>query len=166
LLHCAILDVGFGNGYESYKLLKNSKGLVAVDISGKALEFAKKKYPHLVSFVNEAESLTSIETGSVDLYLSFRAFQSTLFDVKLAVQEALRVLVRGGKMVVSVPCLYLDQEGNVLKGLQDTGTNEVGDEYASRKVRGIKTALETPGFSDVAVSTASPYEHYIYAQKD
>jgi hypothetical protein len=43
----------------------------------------------MTSFVCPAENLKQIATGSVDLYLSLRMCQSTLFDRRAALYEGL-----------------------------------------------------------------------------
>jgi len=83
-----VLDVGIGNGHACEKLYNSFRSFKAVDISEGALEYAQRKYPQMIYYINSAEDLKDIPNSSIDLYLSFRTYQSTLFDRRISLHEA------------------------------------------------------------------------------
>ena len=98
-----VLDVGIGNSYASQILLKECANLIGVDISQRALNYAQDKLKSSTLKVGSAENLKDIESFSIDLYISLRTYQSTLFDIKESLHEAYRVLAKGGGIVISIP---------------------------------------------------------------
>lgn len=160
-----ILNVGIGNGYADYELFKNLPKFKAVDISVEALNYASRKLSNIEHFVCSAENLISIPNSSIDLYLSFRTFQSTLFDRRAAVHEAYRVLRKGGVAIISIPTLYLKKDGEVLRGLIPPGSYEPNLEYAAAIAARIKDYMDIMNFSDVKIDDRSPFEIYICGKR-
>jgi SAM-dependent methyltransferase len=160
-----VLSVGIGNGHAEYILFEPLRAFKAVDISPEALEYARKKLPNAEYFECSAEDLYSITTSSVDLYLSFRSFQSTLFDRRAAVHEAYRVLRKGGFAIISIPILYLKENGEVLQGLIPPNTYEPKIEYANEIAKRIKEYMEIINFVSVGLDSRSPFELYVYGKR-
>lgn len=102
-----VLNVGIGNGHADHKLLKNCVSSIGVDISTKALEYARAKLPNMSLYECAAEDMNIILNSTIDLYLSFRTYQSSLFDRRASLHEAYRVLRNGGIAIVSIPIMYL-----------------------------------------------------------
>ena len=98
-----------------------------------------------------AEDLSNIKTSSVDLYLPFRTFQSTLVDRRAAVHEAYRVLRKGGVAIISIPILYLKENGEALQGLIPPDSYKPKIEYAKEIVKRIKEYMEIINFYKVGV---------------
>lgn len=114
--------------------------------------------------------MKDIESFSVDLYISLRTYQSTLFDVKESLHEAYRVLAKGGGIVISIPAMYLKKDNNgkiisVLKGLIPQGSSVPIFEYAMQVSEKIEGYLKILGFRDVIIGSESPFEIYIGARK-
>jgi ubiquinone/menaquinone biosynthesis C-methylase UbiE len=163
-----VLDVGIGNGHAEYMLFDNLLSFKAVDISVEALAYAGKKLSNVKCFECSAENLYLIKTSTIDLYLSFRTFQSTLFDRRTAVHEAYRVLRKGGLAIISIPKLYLNQNGDtleVLQGLIPPNSYEPEIEYANKIARRIKEYMEILNFIEVGMDDRSPFEIYVYGKR-
>lgn len=161
-----VLDVGFGNGH-AYCLcdyFKKIKSLTIVDLSKDALDIAKKSFPNASCFQNDAENLESINNTSVDIYLSFRTYQSTLFDRRVAVHEAFRVIRPGGIIVVSIPKIYIAPDGEIKEGLSDPN-KKITKKYLYEVVERISSYIEMLGFKNVSTWDRSPYETYIFGKK-
>ncbi|MBA2880900.1 SAM-dependent methyltransferase [Desulfosalsimonas propionicica] len=165
LSHIDILNVGIGNGYADYELFKNVPRFKAVDISPEALNYAANKLSNMQYYVCSAENLFQVPNGSIDLYLSFRTFQSTLFDRRAAVHEAYRVLRKGGIAIISVPVLYLKKNGEVLQGLIPPGSYEPNLDYATAIADRIKDYMDIMNFKEVDIDSRSPFEIYICGKR-
>jgi len=160
-----ILDVGIGNGHAYQNFFKNIR-FSAVDISDKALDYAKKIFANGVNFYNNAaEELHNIKTRTIDLYLSLRTFQSTLLDKRMALHEAYRVLKPGGIVLISIPIMFVKSNGEVLQGLIPPGSEEPTMEYAEIVVKRIEHLMKTLNFKDVRVDKRSPFEIFLLAER-
>ncbi len=160
-----ILDVGIGNGHAYVNLLKNVNSFRGADISDKALALSRATFPQMVPIHNDAEDLNDVETSSVDLYVSLRTYPSTLFDRRMAIHEAYRVLRMSGIIVISVPIMFLKTDGHVLKGLMRPGSYEPEMQYAEEMVNRISGLLRTLNFKEIGTNTDSPFEIYVHAKR-
>jgi SAM-dependent methyltransferase len=160
-----ILDVGIGNGHAEEPFLSQLHSFKAVDISNEALQYADKKYVQMTRFVCAAEDLTQIPNNSVDLYMSLRAYQCTLFNRRAALHEAYRVLRNGGIIVLSIPIMYLQENGKVLTGLIPPGSTAPNMEYARHFAERIKDYLTILNFRDVKMDERSPFENFLCARR-
>lgn len=161
-----VLDVGFGNGH-AYCLcdyFKSIKSLTIADLSKDALDIAKKSFPNARGVQNDAEHLESIANSSIDIYLSFRTYQSTLFDRRIAAHEAFRVLRPGGVIVISIPKIYVAPDGEIIEGLSDPN-KKITKKYLYEVVDRISSYIEMLGFKEVSIWDGSPYEVFIYGKK-
>jgi S-adenosylmethionine-dependent methyltransferase len=102
-----ILDVGGGPGrYSIHYALKNHR-VTLVDLSNANVAFAKKKArqyrTHLAAYEGNALSLSRFATGSFDAVFLMGPLYHLLEEKerKQALQEALRVLKKGGYLFVS-----------------------------------------------------------------
>ena len=160
-----ILNIGIGNGYASADFLENIK-FTAVDISDKALDYAKQKFSNGVCFYkNAAEQLHNIKTSTIDLYMSLRTYQSTLFDKRMALHEAYRVLKPGGIVLISIPIMFVKSDGEVLKGLIPPGSEEPTMKYAIIVAKHIVQLLKILNFKNVKLDKGSPFEIYLSAER-
>lgn len=160
-----VLDVGIGNGHPEEPFLSGLHAFRAVDISDDALQYARKKYRQMTSFVCPAEDLSPIGNGSVDLYLSLRTYESTLFDRRTALHEAYRVLRIGGIIVLSVPIMFVREGGEVLAGLIPPRSSEPNMEYARQVVARIHDYLTILNFRDARIDGRSPFEIFLSARR-
>lgn len=96
-----ILDMGCGEGTRLNKLVtKNQKGF-GIDISSKAIEIAKRKYPQLNFEVGDLEGLP-FENEKFDLVYSAFVFEH-LDNPGKVIEEGIRVLKPGGKFLIVAP---------------------------------------------------------------
>ena len=161
-----IINVGIGNAFESKGLFENVKDFTAVDISQNALYYSKNVLPDAKCICNSAENLKDVSNAVYDLYISFRVFQSSLFDRRIAIHEAYRVLKIGGFIILTIPCLFInDSTGEKLRGLINEETKEIDEEVLNRIVTELKNYLKMLQFSDIYVDESSPYEVFIAGKK-
>lgn len=158
-----VMDVGAGNGQANIEIYRSINSLKLVDISEKALSIAKKSIPQAVIIVASAEELTVIPDDSINVYFSFRTFQSTLFDVKAALHEAYRVLARNGVLIISIPTMFPMKDGTVSRGLLRQGERKPSEKYAHEVAKGIADTAKILAFKDVRVDDRSPFELYVLA---
>jgi len=165
-----VLDVGIGNAHASHVFLKKCSNLFGVDVSKKALDYARDKLPNAHLCIGSAENLNTIKSFSIDLYLSLRTYQSTLFDMKQSLHEAYRVLAQGGRIIISIPSMFIikDAENNIVgytKGLIAPYSKKPSMEFALEIANRIKFYLELLGFYEIIIYDNSPYEIYIGGRK-
>jgi SAM-dependent methyltransferase len=157
------LIVGIGNGTERPSLYRLFNEAVGVDVSAKSLEMARRVLPQLDFVSAEAEDLNAFETGSFDLYLSFRTYQSTFFDRTAALFEAYRVLRPGGWLVVSISNAYRKGRG-IIHGMQRGDGVEVDRDLPYAMADGVRRELDALDFDGVGLQTGL-FEIYVYGQK-
>ncbi|GAA4890363.1 class I SAM-dependent methyltransferase [Ferrimonas pelagia] len=165
-----VLDVGVGNAEASKAIWKNVRSLIGVDVSEKSLARAKSNLPNIETCKSSANNLNKIESSTIDLYVSLRTYQSSLFDIKPALHEAYRVLTRGGVIVITIPVLFLKKDGNgeikgTLRGLIESGSNEPTLEYAYKVVNNIMWKMDVLNYRKITKHEDSPYEIIITAEK-
>ncbi len=99
-----VLDLGCGSGYGSFELIKlGAKKVEAVDISSKAINYAKKNYHHKNLFFRVADA-TSIPfpDNSFDVIVSFEVIEH-IKNYQMFIKEAFRVLKKPGYFIFSTP---------------------------------------------------------------
>ena len=146
-------------------MLGKLRSFTAADISTEALRLAKEKYPQMHELVCPAEDLRHIANNSMDLYISLRTFQSTLFDRRVALHEAYRVLRNGGVVLLSVPIMFLRRDGKVAPGLIPPGSSRPSMDYARQLVGRIRDYLSILNFRSVRVHDRSPFEVFLSARR-
>jgi SAM-dependent methyltransferase len=154
--------VGIGNGNERPRLYERFKKLTVTDVSPASLKRCESAFPRSDIQLAAAEELGFAESGSYDLYISLRTFQSSFFNVRHAAFEANRVLRRGGIAIVSVPNVYVDSKG-VGKGLQSGGSAALDANLSWSTADAIRRALLTAEF-DCGIQTGL-FEIYITGHK-
>lgn len=160
-----ILDIGIGNGFSTESFYQNCKKMIGVDISRKALEYAKQKHPNARLINNQAEDLKDIPNNSIDIIFAFRVFQSTLLDKKMALCEAFRVLSSGGILIISIPIMFRKENGDILFGLIPPDQDQPSMEYALLIAQEFKDLIMTMNFMEVNISKDSPFELYIRGKR-
>jgi ubiquinone/menaquinone biosynthesis C-methylase UbiE len=105
-----IVDVGINDGEEIGRFPFKTTG---VDLSKKAVAKAKQKFPELELMVGNANELT-FKSSSFDAYISLRTLCITGVHESKAIDEAYRILKKGGLIVVSFPNVMYDK-GDILK---------------------------------------------------
>jgi nucleoside phosphorylase/SAM-dependent methyltransferase len=163
-----ILYVGVGTGRDLPLVCPEFKSLTGVDISTEMLKRAKQVQPDMTTVRDCAEDLTNIGAQTVDLYLSLRTYQSSLFDVAAALRQALRVLRGGGSLVLSIPGGFLDRTSNdglrYVPGLLIPGSNVVDRGFPRRIAERVLSQLENLTFERIGFHQRET-DLYIYARK-
>ena len=99
-----LLDIGCGDGHLLYQLRNRFKRLIGLEYSASRLNQAKMNLSGLPfeGLLGSAESMTDVQTGSVDCIVSADTIEHVP-DVYAAAGEMLRVLRPGGRMVINTP---------------------------------------------------------------
>jgi ubiquinone/menaquinone biosynthesis C-methylase UbiE len=100
-----VLDFGCGPGYLAREVAKNSKKVLAVDVSSGVIACAKElnNSDNISYYPSDGKSLSILESSSIDLIYSFAVVQhlsEELFEETL--REFFRVLKPQGKIVCHV----------------------------------------------------------------
>lgn len=159
-----VINVGIGNGLEAKGLFDNIEEFIGIDISRKALEQAQGRCPKMKPIVTDAEDLRDVENDSQDIYISLRTYQSTLFDIKTALLEAYRVLKHGGTILISIPYVFVEENGRVVKGLLIPETDIVDPDLPYDLIDRIRRMLNRLNFNSIGIRTGM-VETYVYGQK-
>lgn len=165
---CTVVDVGIGNGLEAPYLFTDAAKLVGADISKRMLKKAKKVFPTMETVCNSADKLHEIETSSIDIYISLRTYQSTLFDIPLSLHEAQRVLKRHGLVIVSIANGFVtgkEDKKKVIRGLLFPGSRDTVDKKAPvRLATEIWEKLTDLGFESVSIRSEKT-DAYVWGRK-
>lgn len=101
-----VLDYGSGSGYGTALLANECKYIVGIDISPKAIAYAKKHYAASNLTYMTIESLKNsplpFKDSSFDAVLSFQVLEH-LKDVDPYLSETKRVLNSGGALILTTP---------------------------------------------------------------
>jgi nucleoside phosphorylase/SAM-dependent methyltransferase len=168
LSNADILYVGVGNGRDLPQVCPKFNSLTGADLSEQMLKQAAQVQPQLTQAHDSAETLTSIADDSVDLYLSLRAYQSSLFDIPSALRQLYRVLRTNGSFVISIPGGFLDRSGDELRyvpGLLVPGSSEIVDRARPRGfIQEILKHLDKMTFTRVGFHQRDG-DLYVYGRK-
>jgi SAM-dependent methyltransferase len=98
-----VLDAGCGSGYGADVLGREAREVLAIDISGDAIDYARRHYPS-VNLRFERASCLEIPApdGSFDLVVAFELIEH-LADWRAFLREVRRVLAPEGQFLVSTP---------------------------------------------------------------
>jgi len=110
-----ILDIGCNDGSFSKFLKKQNNYVVGIEINKILAMEAKKKIDRVI--IQSAEQSWEIKTCDFDI-VHMGAFLEHIFDYNFILEEANRVLKKGGLLIISVPCItYLLNRIKLLFGL-------------------------------------------------
>jgi pyrimidine deaminase RibD-like protein/SAM-dependent methyltransferase len=158
-----MIVVGIGNGLEGKTLYKNCEQLTVVDIGKKSLEYAEKILPKCQLIVSPAENLDQIQSGSQDIYISLRTYQSSYFDRGSSIREAYRVVRQGGIVIISVANGFLDQ-GSIIPGLLIPGTQIVDQDLGFKIADQIRSKMSLLNFEEIGMCTNLD-EIYVFGRR-
>jgi ubiquinone/menaquinone biosynthesis C-methylase UbiE len=96
-----VLDNGCGTGYGTAHLAEVAKSAVGIDISEKALSWARKRYPHVKYLQMDAHNL-ELPDKSFDFVISTENFEH-LSDQKRHASELARVIRPDGLVLLASP---------------------------------------------------------------
>lgn len=109
-----VLDCACGLGYGTAILasLSNGGSFLGVDLDQGAIEYATANYalPDLSFMAGDAANLSEIADNSIDVVVSFETIEH-VEDWQKCLAEFARVLRPDGRIIASVPDLWVDQTG-------------------------------------------------------
>lgn len=158
-----LVVVGIGNGLEGDELYAQCEKMIAVDIGEKSLENATKILPNCSMVRAPAENLQGIKSGSQDIYISLRTYQSTYYDRELSLREAYRVVRRGGIVVISVANCFLEQ-GALIPGLLIPGTQIVDRNLGFVIANKKRSKMSLLNFEEIGMCTSLD-EIYVFGRR-
>lgn len=158
-----LIVVGIGNGIEGKSLYNQCEKIIAVDIGAKSLENAKKILPKCDMINASSENLHGIPSGSQDIYISLRTYQSTYFDRDASLREAYRVVRRGGIVLISVANGFLEQ-GSIIPGLLIPGTQIVDQNLGFKIANKIRSKMSLLNFEEIGMCTSLD-EIYVFGRR-
>jgi pyrimidine deaminase RibD-like protein/ubiquinone/menaquinone biosynthesis C-methylase UbiE len=159
-----MVNVGIGNGLEGKDLFENLQELTLIDIGEKSLKKAQEILPKAKTIISDAESLSSLDAASYDIYISLRTYQSSYFDISHALKEAQRIIRPGGLIIISIANGFIGKEELLVPGLVIPNTNVVDKNKPYELADSIRRRLTAIQFGDIGMRT-SPSEIYVYGRK-
>lgn len=111
-----VVDSACGMGYGSHLLasLTSATSILGIDVSESAVEYSADCYSTVderVYFrVGDVQDLSFIRDHSIDLFVSFETLEH-IPDPGSFIDEMARVTKPGGRVIVSVPNLWVDESG-------------------------------------------------------
>ena len=98
-----VLDAGCGSGYGSAELARGAAGVLGIDYSADAIEYARAAYalPNLRFEQADCAALPAAD-GSIDLVVAFEVIEH-LENWRVFLREARRVLAPGGQEPLKKP---------------------------------------------------------------
>ena len=97
-----ILDAGCGNGSCTARLAEAGFEVWGVDISERAIEYAKERYPQAVFCCASLEEQLPFEDGTFDAVYAGDVIEH-IYDTRRMIAELCRVLRPGGMLFISTP---------------------------------------------------------------
>lgn len=97
-----VLEIGCGIGRGLEILLNNSEHYIAIDKNKGLIQEHREKYPNSEFFYESVPPLSKIETGSIDVVVTFHVIEHIQND-ELFIDEIYRVLKPGGKAIITTP---------------------------------------------------------------
>lgn len=165
LNNMTLLDVGCNDGRQLKRVLTVYKELYLVDIGTRALDIASHIFPNSISLNVNAENLVGIKNESIDLYLSFRTYNSSFFDINKAIKEAHRVLkLSDAFIIISIPMGFVNNDNSLILGLKPPHKNYLSTLYPYELAGHIINELNKYNFKDIHLKT-SFYELFLYATR-
>jgi ubiquinone/menaquinone biosynthesis C-methylase UbiE len=155
------VDVGFGNGeaFRKSQYFPIFHDFVATDLSETALNVARTSDKKLTTVVCDGENLEIFSNNQFDIYFSFRTYQSSFFNRRLAIHEAWRVLKEGGVIFITLPKLYVTVNRQILEGLSRQHGRPPEKRYLIELSEDIEQYLEMLNFVRIRIDNfSSPYE--------
>ncbi len=159
-----VVDVGIGNGLEGRGLLDTVRYLTIVDVAPKSLDRAQACLPTAIAVRADAENLTTISTGSQDIYLSLRTYQSSFFDISQSIRQAHRVVRQGGLVVTSISNGFLGEDGALIPGHIIPRSTAVDRDRPFHVAEVIRQKLTRLRFEEVGIRTGVA-EIYVYGRR-
>ena len=111
-----VLDAACGMGYGTHMLSSQSSAVqvLGADLDLEAIRYASESFcgqdARLSFHAGDAQQLHFLPDNSIDLFVSFETLEHVPYPEHL-LAEALRVLRPSGRLIVSVPNLWVNEDG-------------------------------------------------------
>lgn len=159
-----IINVGVASGHEAISLFSDCRHITFVDIAEDGLKKIKKQIPLSEVIISSATDLSSIPDNSQDLYVSLRTYNSSFFEIREAILEALRVLNLNAIIIISIANGFLyPEQSRIIPGLILTGTKFVDIYRGIDTAKLIQAEFIQAGFKDIQIFSTNT-EIYISAR--
>jgi SAM-dependent methyltransferase len=165
LASVSILNIGVGSGQEAIDLFLGCVNIDFVDIAQDGLQTIKEYFPLSKTIASSATDLCFIPDNSYDMYVSLRTYNSSFFDIRVALLEAYRVLRLKSIIILSVANGFLYQDKQcIVPGLILPGTEFIDIYRSFSTVKCISAELAQVGFRNIQTYHTNT-EIYISANK-
>ena len=145
-----IINVGVGGGCEALILFSDCKSITFVDIASNGLNKISQRMHSAKTVQTSADNLFPISANSYDLYVSLRTYNSSFFDIQMALSEAHRVLKSEAILIISVANAFLiPDKKDVVPGLIIPGTMFIDIYRGMNTAKAICNALYQVGFENI-----------------
>ncbi|GBD18571.1 putative S-adenosylmethionine-dependent methyltransferase [bacterium HR27] len=135
-----VLDVGCGEGYGAAELARTAQLVIAVDQDKKTLAAAQRRYPfENVLWLGGSADHLPVRDEAIDLLCCFQVLEHLRAPERF-LQEAKRVLVPGGRLLLTTPNRYA-----VLSGTNPHHDAEFDAAHLSELVQSVFSASEILG---------------------
>jgi len=145
-----ILDIGCGGGLQTILLGKKCKNVIGIDISEKAIEFAKLQLRYMRGTVNGEFHCVKLEDAGFEGEYFDKIFSFCVLEhipnYAEALKEAYRILKKNGQMIFSVDALETIEDKRLLEKHKKEHFIE---KYFSRDE--LKAILEGIGFKRINI---------------
>jgi ubiquinone/menaquinone biosynthesis C-methylase UbiE len=160
-----IINVGIGNGLEAVGLFDHVVDLIGCDVGEESLRKARRRVHSNAQLLPvAAEDLKGVKTGSQQIYVSLRTFQSSYFDVAASMYEAHRVLCKGGVAIISIANGYLGPNQSPIPGMLIPRTTVVDRNRPFKVADEVRRRMTILRFDDIGVTTGFG-EIYVYGRR-
>lgn len=96
-----VLEAGSGEGYGAAMIAESASQVIGLDYDRGAAEHVERRYPSVAMTRGNLATLP-LRTGSVDAVVNFQVIEH-LWDQAQFLRECFRVLVPGGRLLISTP---------------------------------------------------------------
>ncbi|MBN9344440.1 MAG: methyltransferase domain-containing protein [Holosporales bacterium] len=159
-----ILNIGVASGHEAISLFSDCRHITFVDIAEDGLKKIKNQIPLSKVIISSASDLSSIPDNSQDLYVSLRTYNSSFFEIREAILEALRVLNLNAIIIISVANGFLcPEQPCIIPGLIVPGTKFVDIYRGMDTAKLIQAEFIQAGFKDIQIFSTNT-EIYVSAR--
>jgi ubiquinone/menaquinone biosynthesis C-methylase UbiE len=113
-----VLDAGGGTGRFSEPILKKGHEVILTELSHEMLNKAKNKlesYPNIKFIKNSVTNMAELKDDSFDVVLMINAILDYCGDYDKAMQEAHRILKKGGLLIATVNNRFIYAKSHELK---------------------------------------------------
>lgn len=163
-----VLDVGGNYGVELEQIFNTDKyscDYTIVDISNEAIARGINEYPDIKFVQANMEDFYLDTKPAFDICLCLRAIESRGVFRNAALIQMSKNIKPGGMIFVSIPNGYIDENGNIIRGLYDHRTRSFLTDRPIILAKKVYVKLRDYGFTNISILSLDT-EILIYAKKE